>query len=146
MTPQIFINIVQIMAWYWTGAKSSPEPILTYCISNPQQQRSEILNVIQAFSFMKMHLKMSLAICQPFHSSLNFIIYACLSMHASPTCIFCGIYACNFVFLCCVLVMIIAIADSKYLFTHILQGSFTGTGAIIWLPQCQWGNPEGYGV
>ena len=29
--------------------------------------------------------------------------------------------------------------------THILQGSFTGTGAILWLPQCQWGNPEGYG-
>ena len=31
------------------------------------------------------------------------------------------------------------------LFTHILQGYFTGTGAIIWLPQCQWSNPEGYG-
>ena len=30
-------------------------------------------------------------------------------------------------------------------FTRILQGSFTGTGAIIWLPQCQWSNPEGYG-
>ena len=28
--------------------------------------------------------------------------------------------------------------------THILQGYFTGTGAIIWLPQCQWSNPEGY--
>ena len=26
--------------------------------------------------------------------------------------------------------------------THILQGCFTGTGAIIWLPQCQWNNPE----
>ena len=24
------------------------------------------------------------------------------------------------------------------------QGCFTGTGAIIWLPQCQWSNPEGY--
>ena len=23
---------------------------------------------------------------------------------------------------------------------------FTGTGAIIWLPQCQWSNPQGYGV
>ena len=29
-------------------------------------------------------------------------------------------------------------------FTHILQGYFTGTGAIKWLPQCQWSNPEGY--
>ena len=28
--------------------------------------------------------------------------------------------------------------------THILKGYFTGTGAI-WLPQCQWSNPEGYG-
>ena len=27
-------------------------------------------------------------------------------------------------------------------FTHILQGYFTGTGAIIGLPQCQWGDPE----
>ena len=31
-------------------------------------------------------------------------------------------------------------------FTHILQGYFTGTGAILWLPQCQWSNPEGYGL
>ena len=30
-------------------------------------------------------------------------------------------------------------------FYHILQGYFTGTGAIIWLPQCQWSNPEGDG-
>ena len=30
-------------------------------------------------------------------------------------------------------------------FTHILQDYFTGTGAILRLPQCQWSNPEGYG-
>ena len=30
-------------------------------------------------------------------------------------------------------------------FTHILQGYFTGTGEIMWLPQYQWRNPEGYG-
>ena len=29
-------------------------------------------------------------------------------------------------------------------FTHILQGNFTGTGAIIWLPQFQWSNPDKY--
>ena len=29
-------------------------------------------------------------------------------------------------------------------FIHILQGCFTATGAIIWLPQWQWSNPEGY--
>ena len=28
--------------------------------------------------------------------------------------------------------------------SHILQGYFTGTGAIIWLPQCQWSNPGEY--
>ena len=31
-----------------------------------------------------------------------------------------------------------------YLFTHILQDYFTGTGAILWLPQCQLSNLEGY--
>ena len=31
------------------------------------------------------------------------------------------------------------------LFTHIRQGYFSGTGAIIWLPQCQGCNLEGYG-
>ena len=30
-------------------------------------------------------------------------------------------------------------------FPHILQDYFTGTGAIIWLPQCYWSNPEEYG-
>ena len=29
-------------------------------------------------------------------------------------------------------------------FTHILQGYFTSTGAIIWLPQWQWSNSEEY--
>ena len=29
--------------------------------------------------------------------------------------------------------------------THILQGCFTGIGAILWLPQCQLRNPEEYG-
>ena len=29
--------------------------------------------------------------------------------------------------------------------THIFQGYFIGYGAIIWLPQSQWNNPEGYG-
>ena len=30
-------------------------------------------------------------------------------------------------------------------FTHILQGHFTGTREIIWLPQYQRSNPEEYG-
>ena len=28
------------------------------------------------------------------------------------------------------------------LYTHTLQGYFTGTGAILRLPRCQWSNPE----
>ena len=27
-------------------------------------------------------------------------------------------------------------------YIHILQGCFTGTGAIIWLSQCKWSNPK----
>ena len=26
--------------------------------------------------------------------------------------------------------------------THIHQGCFIGAGAVVWLPQCQWSNPE----
>ena len=43
------------------------------------------------------------------------------------------------IFLCLLLFVLIN-------FTHILQGYITGTGAIIWLPQCQWCNPEKYGL
>ena len=31
-------------------------------------------------------------------------------------------------------------------FTHILQGYFTVTGAILWLPQCQWSSNEGWAM
>ena len=39
---------------------------------------------------------------------------------------------------------VVVVLSSFYvdLFTYILQGYFTGTEAIIWLPQCQWRNPE----
>ena len=47
---------------------------------------------------------------------------------------------------CVVITLYPFVLDSHNLFTHILQGYFTGTGAIIWLPQCQWSNPEGYGL
>ena len=35
----------------------------------------------------------------------------------------------------------IIITNWSGLFTHILQGYFTGPGAILWLPQCQWSLP-----
>ena len=42
----------------------------------------------------------------------------------------------------CTSLFLLSVCGSR--FTHILQGYFTGTGAIKWLPQCQWSNPEGY--
>ena len=35
--------------------------------------------------------------------------------------------------------------NSHEVFIHIHQGCFTGTGAIVRLPQCQWSKPDGYG-
>ena len=46
------------------------------------------------------------------------------------------IYSLHFVLICCGLAQIH--------FIHVLQGFFTGTWAIIWLPKCQWRNPEEY--
>ena len=36
--------------------------------------------------------------------------------------------------------------DSHDLSSNIIQGFFTGTRAIIWLPQCHWSNPEKFGL
>ena len=38
-----------------------------------------------------------------------------------------------------------SVVELYHLNSHVLQGYFTGTGAILRLPQCQWSNPEGYG-
>ena len=47
---------------------------------------------------------------------------------------------------CCNVGVILSIpVDLCDVFPHILQGCFTGTGSIVWLPQCQWSNPEEYG-
>ena len=53
---------------------------------------------------------------------------------------------CTLVSLYFVLVSLSSIVASGYLFSHIRHDYFTGTGAIVWLPQCQWSNPEGYGL
>ena len=53
-------------------------------------------------------------------------------------------YAHGFVVLCFV-VMQSLIMNSHEVFIHIHQGCFTGTGAIVRLPQCQWSKPDGYG-
>ena len=47
--------------------------------------------------------------------------------------------------LCFVVVMQSFIMNSHEVFIHIHQGCFTGTGAIVRLPQCQWSKPDGYG-
>ena len=54
-------------------------------------------------------------------------------------------YAHGFVVLCFVVFMQSFIMNSHEVFIHIHQGCFAGTGAIVWLPQCQWSKPDGYG-
>ena len=54
-------------------------------------------------------------------------------------------YAHGFVVLFFVVVMQSFIMNSHEVFTHIHQGCFAGTGAIVRLPQCQWSKPDGYG-
>ena len=54
-------------------------------------------------------------------------------------------YAHGFVVLCFVVVMQSFIMNSHEVFIHFHQGCFTGTGAIVRLPQCQWSKPDGYG-
>ena len=54
-------------------------------------------------------------------------------------------YAHGFVVLCFVVVMQSFIMNSHWVFIHIHQGCFAGTGAIVRLPQCQWSKPDGYG-
>ena len=54
-------------------------------------------------------------------------------------------YAHGFVVLCFVVVMQSFIMNSHEVFIHIHQGCFTGTGAIVRLPQCQWSKHDGYG-
>ena len=54
-------------------------------------------------------------------------------------------YAHRFVVICFVVVMQSFIMDSHEVFSHIHQGCFAGTGAIVILPQCQWSEPDGYG-
>ena len=53
-------------------------------------------------------------------------------------------YAHGFAVLCFVVVMQSFIMNSHEAFTHIHQGCFAGTGAIVRLPQCQWSKPDGY--
>ena len=71
--------------------------------------------------------------------------------HNKTVCIFLGIYCsskshkiclwfCSILFCLC---ECITILWKTQVISLILQGYFTGTG--IWLPQCHWSNPEGYG-
>ena len=42
---------------------------------------------------------------------------------------------------CCITYQFVAVWYQS-MFTSIPQGYYTGTGAIVGLPQCQWSNPE----
>ena len=54
-------------------------------------------------------------------------------------------YAHGFVVLCFAVVIQSFIMNSHEVLIHIHQGCFTGTAAIVGLPQCQWSKPDGYG-
>ena len=58
--------LVQIMACCLFGAKPLSKPMLGYCQLESRNNPSEILVKIQNFSFIKMHLKSSLARWRPF--------------------------------------------------------------------------------
>ena len=77
-------------------------------------------------------------------SGVKYLSAPCLLMELLGDLSFCfGIYAkkygqgLSFIIPCSALISI----D----FTHLLQGYFTGIGAIVGLPQCQWSNPEEFG-
>ena len=62
-----------------------------------------------------------------------FVLLVCVCVYV---CLRASVRACA-----CVCVLALQV-DSCDVLAHILQGCFTGTGAII---KCQWRNPEGYG-
>ena len=60
-------SLVQVMVWRLTGAKASPEPMLTYCQLDHKEHISMAFSwEIQNFSFKKMDLKCRLHDEQPF--------------------------------------------------------------------------------
>ena len=54
------------------------------------------------------------------------------------------IHVCVYIWYLCFVVLCNGLLCIRLI--HILQGYFTGTGAIIWLPQCLWSNTEEYGL
>ena len=84
---------------------------------------SEISIEMQTFSFKKMCLKVSSARWRPFYLGLNVI-------NRSTSHELCLMFA-----FCCSSNLLLEFAD-------ILQDYFSGTGAIVWLPLCQWSNLE----
>ena len=74
MRQWIVSALVQIMACRLYGAKPLYEPMLDYYQLGPLGTTvSEILIIKKKISFMKMHLKISSADCQPFCFSFNML-------------------------------------------------------------------------
>ena len=69
----------------------------------------------------------------------------CLVQKWLKSILLCTVYPIKCTLVLTVSVIFSLLVELSDLFTHIFQGCFTGTGAIIWLPQYQWSNPEGYG-
>ena len=64
-------SLVQTMACRLLRAEPLFEPMLDYCILEPEKQTSEFLSEIHTFSFKKMHLQMSSAKWRQFCLGLN---------------------------------------------------------------------------
>ena len=67
--------LVQVMTWLLTRAKPLPEPMLSWCQSDPMKHISmKFYLKIENFSSRKMDLKLSSAKCGPFCTDLDVLI------------------------------------------------------------------------
>ena len=116
---------------------------LTGCLQkhgfSGQQQKRHWCSKIVAFSVTNPHMDLT-------HKSLIMQeVFLCHGAISEWLTVYPKKYAHSFVVLCFVVVMQSFIMNSHEVFIHIHQGCFTGTGAIVRLPQCQWSKPDGYG-
>ena len=135
----------ELMDWFLILAQPLPGPMMTYCHLNQQNTQicsSSLLWNTKAtpcegkICGISFKIRLWALFCLVVLYTIMHCIspYHCKKTCITTQCIFQDI--CTWFVLCCGLVWIG--------FIPILQGCFTGIGAITWLPQCQWSNPEEY--
>ena len=140
------LSPVRHQAIIWTNALSLP-------IGPLGTNFSQIVFEIQTFSFKKMLLKISSAKWWSLCLCLNVIMdwpKSCKDLQSINTC---SVFKTNYtayhypmkyvprLVLCYFCVFKVSLSEE---YSHILQGYFIGTGAIIWFTQYKWDNPVGY--